>query len=101
MDKKDTLKLMTKMGIDEGEITRRKEWLKFTDEDTERLTALNNIAQGYMNDVIESLYEHFLEFEETRKFFEDPEVLNHVKTLQKEYFMRLTQGNYDSNYIEN
>jgi rsbT co-antagonist protein RsbR len=96
----DASSLMKDMGLDEAEILHRKEWLQFNKEDEARLTELNDMAQGYADEVIESLYDHFLSFEETKKFFEDPNVLKRVKNLQKEYFLRLTKGNYDSDYIE-
>jgi rsbT co-antagonist protein RsbR len=51
--------------------------------------------------VIEEFYKHILAFEETRAFFRDPEVLKRVKNAQQEYFLRLTQGNYDVSYAQN
>jgi rsbT co-antagonist protein RsbR len=42
-----------------------------------------------------------MSFEETRGFFKDPKVLQRVKNSQKEYFLRLTKGNYDQQYIAN
>jgi len=96
----DAPSLMREMGLDESEIQRRKEWLQFDASDEARLIELNKVAQNYADEVIESLYEHFLEFDETKKFFEDPNVLKKVKNLQKQYFLRLTRGNYDSTYIE-
>jgi len=51
--------------------------------------------------VIEDLYRHFLAFDETRSFFRDPRVLDRVKRLQKDYFLRLTQGEYGRDYVAN
>ncbi len=96
----DTLNLMNGMSLDENEIQHRKDWLQFDQSDEARLTELNEMAQGYADEVIESLYEHFLKFEDTQRFFEDPNILKRVKNLQKQYFLRLTKGNYDSKYIE-
>jgi len=96
----DASSLMSDMGLDEKEIQHRKEWLQLDSSDEARLAELNKMAQGYADEVIEDLYKHFLKFEETQKFFEDPAVLKRVKNLQKQYFLRLTQGNYDSQYIE-
>jgi rsbT co-antagonist protein RsbR len=100
MSQRSETPLMNAMGLSEEEISIRKKWLKFTSEDEDKLRELNTMAQGYANEVIEALYEHFLSFDDTKKFFEDSSVLNHVKNMQKEYFLRLTQGNYDSNYTE-
>jgi rsbT co-antagonist protein RsbR len=81
------------------EIRRRKQWLEFDEADEARLAQLNELAGEYADEVIEDLYEHFLAFPETQRFFEDPDVLEYVKTMQRSYFLRLTQGNYDHDYI--
>jgi rsbT co-antagonist protein RsbR len=90
---------VTELELSAAEIARRKAWLEFTDEDIANVTALNKIAKGYAQEVIEDLYKHFLAFEETRNFFRDPQTLERVKALQKEYFLRLTEGNYDDEYV--
>jgi rsbT co-antagonist protein RsbR len=89
------------MEIDDDEVRRRKEFLEFKDEDVEALRTFNEIAQKYADPVIDDLYRHFLSFDETRAFFENPRVLERVKRLQKEYFLRLTQGTYGSDYVAN
>jgi len=92
--------LTEKMQINTRELDHRKRWLEFNSEDEANLQELNNLAKNYVNEVVESLYEHFMRFEDSRKFFEDPNVLNRVKALQKAYFLRLTEGNYDNEYVE-
>jgi rsbT co-antagonist protein RsbR len=92
--------LLKEMNINEQDIERRKEWLEFTKKDVAHLAELNSIAQGYADELIKSLNAHFQKFDESSAIFDNPEVLNRVKILQKEYFLRLTQGNYNSTYIE-
>ncbi len=87
--------------ITDEDISRRKEFLKFGAEDAERLRNINTIAEENVNPIVEDLYGHFLASEETRSFFQDPNVLNRVKQLQKKYFRELTQGSYDAAYVEN
>ena len=86
---------------DDKEIHQRKEFLEFRDEDVERLQGINELAKKYADDVIEQFYHHLLQFEETRTFFREPRVLARVKELQREYFLGLTQGTYDAQYIAN
>jgi rsbT co-antagonist protein RsbR len=88
------------MNINAQDIERRKEWLEFTEQDVNHLTELNGLAQGYADELIKSLNAHFQKFHESSQIFDNPEVLKRVAILQKEYFLRLTQGNYDSHYIE-
>jgi len=93
--------LLQTMNIDDREIDNRKNFLQFDDMDVARLTGINDLATLYADAVIEEFYKHLLDFEETRAFFQDPKLLDHVKNAQKEYFLRLTKGIYDSDYIEN
>lgn len=90
---------MPAMDLSPQEVARRMAWLEFSEEDTRNLAELNRVAHGYANEVIEDLYEHFLAFEETRNFFRDEATLRHVKAMQTQYFLRLTEGNYDSEYV--
>ncbi len=89
------------MDVDDEEIAKRKAFLEFGEEDEEILTSLNDVARSYATPVIEDLYKHFLSFEETRAFFSEQKMLEHVKRMQLEYFLRLTQGNYDAEYVAN
>ena len=87
--------------ISEREAELRKQFLDFRQEDVERLRSLGDIARRYADPVIEDLYRHFLAFPETKAFFADPRVLARVKALQKEYFLRLTEGEYGADYLAN
>jgi rsbT co-antagonist protein RsbR len=69
------------MEITAQEVDRRKAFLEFGREDVETLQGLNEIARKYADPVIDDLYRHFLSFEETRAFFQDPKVLERVKRL--------------------
>jgi len=97
----DELALLQEMDLTEQEIARRKAFLEFREDDVRALRALNEVAQRYADPVIEDLYKHFLSYEETRAFFQDPATLGRVKRMQKEYFLRLTEGNYGTEYIAN
>lgn len=89
------------MELDDAEVARRKEFLQFTEEDVEALKSLREVARRYAEPVIEDFYRHIMSFEETRAFFRDPRVLERVKGLQKEYFLRLTEGEYGRDYVLN
>lgn len=89
------------MEIDEREVQRRKQFLEFREDDEVALRRLHAAAESYADPVIEDLYRHFLSFDETKSFFRDHKVLDRVKRLQKEYFLRLTQGDYGADYVAN
>src|SRR5579863_6023999 len=89
------------MDISEQELTERKQFLELSEDDVKRLTGINDLARRYADSVIEDFYTHLLSFDQTHAFFNDPQVLQRVKNMQKEYFLRLTQGNYDIAYSQN
>ncbi|HJV53841.1 MAG TPA: protoglobin domain-containing protein [Noviherbaspirillum sp.] len=98
--RKDRNSLLQGMEIDEQEIRQRKKFLQFDETDEARLVGINELAQQYADVVIEDFYKHIMAFDETRAFFTDPKVLERVKNAQKQYFLRLTRGNYDAQYVE-
>ena len=66
---------------------RRKEFVGFTDGDAKLLKALRPVVKKYVDEIIELLYDKILSFEETKEFFSDEDKLNHVKSMQKDYFI--------------
>lgn len=93
--------LSTEISISSEEVQRRKAFLEFTDKDVAVLEGVNDLATHYADAMIEDFYRHLMAFEETRAFFSDPDLLRHVKEMQKLYFMGLTQGHYDQDYVAN
>ena len=59
-----------------------------------------DLTLEYVDQVIDGFYRHLLSFEETAVFFRDPKVLEHVRRKQREYFVRLTQGDYEKEYVD-
>jgi two-component system sensor histidine kinase HydH len=92
--------LIDKFRMDEKERTDRLRFLDFTPEDARRLQTIHETAKRYAQEVIDKLYDHLLSFDDTRKFFTNPAVLERVKELQKQYFIQLTEGRTDVEYFE-
>lgn len=88
------------IGLGNDELAMRKRFLEFGDDDVRRLEGMYDLTHEYVDSVIEAFYEHLLSFHETAAFFRDPHVLEHVKAQQKEYFIRLTQGDYEQQYVD-
>jgi rsbT co-antagonist protein RsbR len=87
------------IGLGSDELARRKRFLEFDDDDVQRLEGMYDLTHEHVDAVIEAFYEHLLSFPETASFFRDPPLLEHVKGRQKDYFIRLTQGDYDEDYL--
>jgi rsbT co-antagonist protein RsbR len=88
------------IGLGPDELAMRKRFLEFDDDDVRRLEGMYELTQEYVDSVIEGFYKHLLSFQETAAFFRDPRVLEYVKGRQKAYFIRLTQGDYEQEYID-
>ncbi|MFN8550549.1 MAG: protoglobin domain-containing protein [Candidatus Obscuribacterales bacterium] len=85
---------------EENEIERRKQWLKFSLSDEQMLkNELDSILATQIDDLMESMYAHFLSFAETSVFFPEESVLARAKAAQGLYFRRLTKGSYDQSYV--
>jgi len=78
----------------------RKKFSGFGREDENILRELHLVARTYADEVMEQLYERWLQFPELRSFFQDEQTLKRVKGLQKQYFIRLTSGEYNMEYLE-
>jgi rsbT co-antagonist protein RsbR len=87
--------------ITADELEQRLKFLELGTADEERLTGINELARRYADSVIDDFYQHLLSFPDASAFFSDPRTLERVKNMQKEYFLRLTQGNYDIAYSQN
>ena len=87
------------IGLGSDELALRKRFLEFDDDDVQRLEGMYGLTHEHVDAVIEAFYDHLLSFPETASFFHDPRLLEHVKGRQKEYFIRLTQGDYDHDYV--
>ena len=86
--------------LSDSEIALRKKWLQFTDKDVEHLKVLNDVATPWTGPIIDDLYRHFLKFEETATFFKDDEQIRHARDAQKQYYLELTGGDYNTEYVE-
>ncbi len=82
------------------EIELRKRWLQLEPDDESVLrNDIDPLMSGQIDQLIESMYSHFLSFEDTKSFFPDEQTLKRAQSAQKRYFERLTKGDYDAQYV--
>jgi len=87
--------------LGDDEIERRKRWLELGAEDEQLLKEnVEHLVTGDIDKLIESMYSHFLSFEDTKSFFPEPETLKRAQKAQRRYFERLTQGDYFGQYVD-
>jgi PAS domain S-box-containing protein len=86
--------------LSDEEIELRKQWLNLHAEDEQLIKMeLDALLRDHVDDLMDKMYAHFLSFEETRSFFPNQTILLRAKNAQGEYFRRLTQGDYSSDYV--
>jgi signal transduction histidine kinase len=88
------------LSLSDGEIELRKQWLQLGEDDEKIITEqLDPLISDRVDDLMDEMYRHFLNFEDTRSFFPNQQILNHAKAAQNQYFRRLTKGDYDADYV--
>lgn len=87
------------MGIDRFSIAKRKDFLEFDSSDVHRLTNLNELLSLSQRKLIDQFYEHIFKYEDMQKVLSETITLNRLKTLQSDYFSKLTCGHYEWDYV--
>jgi len=82
------------------EIEARKRWQELGSEDEKLIAEIDQVVAGKTDDLIKTMYSHFLAFPQTKKFFPDEATLKRAQSAQAQYFLRLTKGNYDQQYVK-
>lgn len=87
-------------GLSSGEVAQRKAWLQLEPSDETLIKEeIDALLEARVDELMDMMYEHFLSFEETRGYFVDDSTLNRARAAQRQYFLRLTKGNYDEQYV--
>jgi len=81
------------------DIEARKRWQELGSEDEKLIIEIGQLVGDKTDDLIETIYSHFLAYPQTKKFFPDEATLKRAQAAQAQYFLRLTKGNYDQKYV--
>lgn len=87
--------------VDQEEVKRRKEWLDIDQKLDSGIDSLDEILSRDIDDLMETMYGHFLSNDHARKYFPNQEIVERAKAAQKKYFLRLTRGDYNQEYVGN
>lgn len=77
----------------------RKRFVGFSRDDEALMMELHLVARAYADEVMDELYQRWLAWPELEAHFAKPGTLERVKRLQREYFIRLTRGDYGLDYL--
>ena len=92
--------VLARYGMDENEQRLRQEFLALTETDKANVRQLREVFARHAQEFAERFYQHLLSNPVTAEFLRDPKQLEHLKTLQGQYFAQLLEGMFDSDYFE-
>ncbi|MBI3770137.1 MAG: hypothetical protein HY271_16815 [Deltaproteobacteria bacterium] len=92
--------LLGSVELDDASLRKRLAFLDYGPTDDALLAELHQFALAHVDTIVDEFYEHLLRFDETREILRDPAQVARLKTLQREYFLRLTSGRIDAEYFE-
>jgi signal transduction histidine kinase len=87
--------------MSDEEIASRKAWLELSHADEENIARLDSLVAAHVDELLDYLYDHFLAHEDTASFFPNEEILKRARAGQRDYFLKLTCGKYDREYVTN
>lgn len=92
--------ISTEIGLDLGDIARRKCALEITDDDVARLRKVHPRLKPHQKQLVASFHEYLFHFPELKAMLEDPLKVERLRRAQISYFDRLTAGDYDAVYVK-
>ncbi|MBI3785668.1 MAG: hypothetical protein HY270_19920 [Deltaproteobacteria bacterium] len=92
--------LLQRLGLDREGRQRRLDFLELGPRDEALLKELREFAHKHVDAIVDAFYAHLRKFEETRKLLVDDESVARLKQLQRVYFLRLTDAQFDAAYFE-
>ena len=79
---------------------RRLAYLEFTDRDVQLLQDIAQLIEGRIDAIVDKFYEHLLADEETRSIFQDADVIQRLKSVQRAYLRQSLRGPFDKAYFQ-
>jgi signal transduction histidine kinase len=92
--------LLGQAGLDEVSRRRQLAFLEFGPEDEANLAEIREIAHACVDEIVGAIFDHLWKFEEIRKILRDDVEVARLKKLQRDYFLRMTDGSFDAEYFE-
>ncbi len=78
---------------------QRLKFLSLTRRDEQLLQALRPLFERHVVAIENEFYDHLLSFPETAQLLSDRTTVERLKKLQRDYLMRITEGNFDDDYF--
>ncbi len=92
--------LVDLIGLDVPEFERRMRFFEFADEDRVRLAEISEFVEEIADEMVDRFYDRVLAFPETARFLQEPQLIEHLKFVQRAHFIQLCTGPYEVSYFE-
>ncbi len=93
------LTLMEQLRITPLELSRRKEYMRITDEDVRTMRELKPTIAEAVDDIVAEHYEKILAHDEVSRLIGDSESVYRLKQHLRKYILDLFDGSYDEDYV--
>lgn len=93
--------LLEQMKLHEVEILHRKQLINFSQRDADLLLNCRSFIQNRIDELVETFFEKQTTFEEIALIIGDADSLKRLKEALKSYIIRLFDGYYDLDYVNN
>jgi signal transduction histidine kinase len=90
-----------RVGLDDRTLAEQLVFFELGETDGAALRALRPFAEASVDGIVERFYAHLLAFPELRELLgREPGRVERLKTLQRAYFLSLTDGAFDEAYVD-
>jgi PAS domain S-box-containing protein len=79
---------------------KRMRFIGLTDTDCELLRAMKPMFERHVGEIEDAFYDQLLALPETAQLLRDRTTVERLKKLQRDYLMRITEGNFDDAYFD-
>src|SRR5262245_49642383 len=86
--------LMREMGINDGDVERRKKYVGFAPEDVPRILAVRDVVRHHAEELTTVFFNHLAGFEEARPLMSNRDTLDRVRRLKQDHLVGLVGGEY-------
>jgi diguanylate cyclase (GGDEF)-like protein len=87
------------LGIDQDDLLKRLEFLRFSDEDDANIQVIERVIRADIDGITDGFYAHLGQYEELQGFLGDPSVLQQLKKSQRHYLLTLGRGLDQLGYV--
>jgi len=94
-----TQTLLLEMGLNEGNIERRKKLVGLEAGDVARIAKLKELVTTRVDEFVDAFFDHFAGIEEARMLMTNRTLLDRARHLKREHLLGLVSGDYGAAYV--